>query len=115
VTADVIVTQVVPLPTSHATAVIRYREALQQYGPEDTPDYASLESYVAANVLVEGLRRAGKELNTEKLVEALEGIQGLDLGIGAPLGFSKTDHQASHKIWGTMLEPTGKYRPIDLE
>lgn len=115
VTADVIVTQVVPLPTSHATAVIRYREALQQYGPEDAPDYASLESYVAANVLVEGLRRAGKELNTEKLVEALEGIQGLDLGIGAPLGFSKTDHQASHKIWGTMLEPTGKYRPIDLE
>jgi ABC-type branched-subunit amino acid transport system substrate-binding protein len=115
VTADVIVTQVVPLPTSHATAVIRYREALQQYGPEDTPDYASLESYVAANVLIEGLRRAGKELNTEKLVEALEGIQGLDLGIGAPLGFSKTDHQASHKIWGTMLEPTGKYRPIDLE
>lgn len=115
VVSDLIVTQVVPLPTSHATAVIRYREALQQYGPEDAPDYPSLEAYVAANVLIEGLRRAGKDLTTEKLVEALEGIQGLDLGIGAPLGFSKTDHQASHKIWGTALDPGGKYRPIDLE
>jgi ABC-type branched-subunit amino acid transport system substrate-binding protein len=115
VTSDVVVTQIVPLPTSHSTAVIRYREALAQYLPEETPDFASLEAYVGANVLIEGLRRAGRDLSTEKLVEALEGIQGLDLGIGTPLSFSKMDHQASHKVWGTMLEPTGKFRPIELE
>ncbi len=48
-------------------------------------------------------------------MEALEGIQGLDLGIGTPLGFTRVDHQASHKIWGTLLEPSGKYRPIELD
>ncbi len=115
VTSDLVVTQVVPPPNSHATAVIKYREALQQVAPEEAPDFASLEAYVAANVLIEGLRRAGRDLGTEKLVDALEGIQGLDLGIGTPLGFSKADHQASHKLWGTMLESNGKYRPIELE
>ncbi len=115
VVSDVVVTQVVPQPASQSTAVIKYREALQQLGSADLPDFASLEAYIAANVLIEGLRRAGRELTPEKLVEALEGIQGLDLGIGTPLGFSKVDHQASHKIWGTMLDPSGKYRPIELE
>jgi ABC-type branched-subunit amino acid transport system substrate-binding protein len=114
-TADVVVTQIVPLPTSHSTAVLKYREALQQYLPEEPPDFASLEAYLGANVLIEGLRRAGRDLSTERLVDALEGIQGLDLGIGAPLSFSGTDHQASHKVWGTILEPTGKYRQIELD
>jgi hypothetical protein len=114
-TADVIVTQVVPLPTSHATAVMKYREALAQYVPGETPDFVSLEAFVGANILIEGLRRAGRELSTEKLVDALEGIQGLDLGIGTPLGFSRTDHQASHKVWGTALEPSGKFKSIELE
>ncbi|HEY7725005.1 MAG TPA: ABC transporter substrate-binding protein [Anaeromyxobacteraceae bacterium] len=114
-TSDVVVTQIVPLPTSHSTAVMKYREALAAYVPGEPPDFVSLEAYVGAAILVEGLRRAGRDLTTEKLVEALEGIQGLDLGIGTPLGFSKADHQASHKVWGTALEPSGKYRPIELD
>jgi ABC-type branched-subunit amino acid transport system substrate-binding protein len=114
-TVDVIVTQVVPLPTSSSTAVLKYREALAAYVPGEPPDFVSLEAYVGAAILVEGLRRAGRELTTEKLVDALEGIQGLDLGIGTPLGFSKADHQASHKVWGTMLEPGGKFRSIELD
>jgi ABC-type branched-subunit amino acid transport system substrate-binding protein len=114
-TADVIVTQVVPLPTSHATAVMKYREALAQYVPGEAPDFVSLEAFVGANILIEGLRRAGRELGTEKLVDALEGIQGLDLGIGTPLGFSRTDHQASHKVWGTALDPSGKFKNLELE
>jgi branched-chain amino acid transport system substrate-binding protein len=115
VVSDIIVTQIVPLPTSFATAVIKYREALAQYASAETPDFASLEAYVGAHVLIEGLRRAGRDLTTDKLVDALESIQSLDLGIGAPLGFSKADHQASHKVWGTMLDPTGKFRQIELE
>jgi len=113
--SDVIVTQVVPLPTSHATAVLKFREALKEYVPEESADFVSLEAFVGTNVLIEGLRRAGPELDTEKLVEALEGIQGLDLGIGAPLGFGRTEHQASRKLWGTTLDPGGKWKAIELE
>jgi len=113
--SDVVVTQIVPLPTSHATAVMKYREAMQAFVTGEPPSFASLEAFVAANILVEGLRRAGKELSTEQLVDALESIQGLDLGIGVPLGFSRVDHQASKKVWGTILDASGKYKPIDLE
>jgi ABC-type branched-subunit amino acid transport system substrate-binding protein len=112
---DVVVTQIVPQPTSHATAVMKYREAMQAFVSGEPPSFASLEAYLAGTILVEGLRRAGRELTTEKLVDALESIQGLDLGIGVPLGFSRTDHQASKKVWGTILEASGRYQPIDLE
>jgi len=115
VVSDIVITQVVPLPTSHATAVLKFREALTQYVPEEAASFASLEAFVGANVLVEGLRRAGPDLTTEKLVDALEGLQGLDLGIGTPLGFSKLDHQASHKLWGTALEASGRFKSIELE
>ena len=111
----VVVTQVVPLPTSAATAIIKYRQALQRYAPAEKPDFVSLEGYLAANLLVEGLKRAGRNLNTDTLVDALESIKGLDIGIGTPLTFGPSEHQASHKVWGTVIDAQGAYRALDLE
>ena len=112
---DVLVTQVVPLPTSHASAVIRYRELLAAHALGEAPGSLSLEGYLAGSLLVEGLKRAGPAPDTEKVVAALEGMHDLDLGVGPRLGFSATEHQASHKIWGTLLQPDGTYRNVDLE
>jgi ABC-type branched-subunit amino acid transport system substrate-binding protein len=75
----------------------------------------SLEGYVAANVLIEALKRTGPQLDTEKLIDVLENMRDLDLGLGASLGFGRAEHQASHKIWGTALDETGKYQAIELE
>jgi ABC-type branched-subunit amino acid transport system substrate-binding protein len=111
----IVVTQVVPLPTSGASAIIKYRDLLAKHTPGERPGFISLEGYLAGSLLVEGLKRAGKNLTTDTLVEALEGIRGLDLGIGVPLGFGPSEHQASHKVWGTMLDGTGAYRALDLE
>ncbi len=111
----VVVTQVVPPPTSGATAVLRYQDLLRKLAPDAAPDYTSLEGYVVGNLLAEGLRRAGRKLDPDALVEALEGIKGFDMGMGMPLGFGPSEHQASHKVWGTILQPDGTYRPIDLE
>jgi ABC-type branched-subunit amino acid transport system substrate-binding protein len=111
----VIVTQVVPLPTGQSTLSIRYREALAKYAPGEKPDFVSLEGYVTGNLLVDGLKRAGKNLNTEDLVNALEGIQKLDIGLGVPLAFGMSEHQASHKVWGTVLDAAGVYQPLDLD
>ncbi|HEU4384299.1 MAG TPA: ABC transporter substrate-binding protein [Anaeromyxobacteraceae bacterium] len=111
----VVVTQVVPLPTSGATAIIKYRQALQRYAPAEKPGFVSLEGYLAANLMIEGLRRAGKNLNTDTLVDALESIKGLDVGIGTPLTFGPSEHQSSHKVWGTIIDAQGVYRPLDLE
>jgi len=110
----VVVTQVVPLPQSSATAVLKYQEALRKYAPGEKPDFVSLEGYLAGTLLVEGLKRA-QALETEKVIDALESIRGLDLGTGASLSFGMSEHQASHKVWGTMLDEKGVFQTFQLD
>ena len=114
-TEGVFVTQIVPLPTSRAPGVLRFQAAMAREGADARRGFVALEGWLAAEVLVEGLRRAGRELDPEKLVTALEGIRGLDVGIGARLSFSPQDHQASHQVWGTVLQPDGSWKQIPLE
>lgn len=112
----VIVTQVVPPVEGYASVVLEYKDALSTYASAgQRPDYVSFEGYLAAKLLVEALRRTGPQLDTEKVVDALEALHGLDLGLGVPLGFNRNEHQALHKVWGTQLDADGKYEPIDLE
>jgi ABC-type branched-subunit amino acid transport system substrate-binding protein len=111
----VIVTQVVPAVSGYSSVVLEYKAALAKYFPGEAPDYVSLEGYVAANVLIQALKRAGPQLDTEKLVDTLEGMSSLDMGLGTSLTFGRAEHQASHKVWGTALDETGKYQAIELE
>ena len=111
----VIVTQVVPAVSGYSSVVLEYKNALAKYFAGESPDYVSLEGYVAANVLIKGLQRAGPQLDTEKLIDALENSRTFDLGLGANLGFGRAEHQASHKIWGTAIDENGKYQAIELE
>jgi len=115
VAEGVIVTQVVPLPHSKATAVMRYQDLLPKYSLGEKPDFVSLEGYLAANLLIEGLRRVGRDFTTESLVDALESLRGLDLGVGASMGFGMSEHQASHKVWGTVLDANGNFQTIDMD
>jgi branched-chain amino acid transport system substrate-binding protein len=70
---------------------------------------------VTANVMIEALKRAGPQLDTERLVQTLESIHDFDMGLGTPISFGRSEHQASHKVWGTQLDATGHYQPIDLQ
>jgi branched-chain amino acid transport system substrate-binding protein len=111
----VIVTQVVPAVSGYSSVVLEYKNALAKYFPGEAPDYVSLEGYVSANILIQALKRAGPQLDTEKLIDNLESMRNLDLGLGTPLSFGRADHQASHKIWGTALDENGRFQPIELE
>jgi branched-chain amino acid transport system substrate-binding protein len=111
----VIVTQVVPAVDGHSSLVLDYKSALAKYFPGQAPDYVSLEGYVDANVLIAALQRGGPQLDTEKLVSTLENLRDLDIGLGTPVTFSRSDHQGVHKVWGTQLDETGHYQPIDLQ
>jgi branched-chain amino acid transport system substrate-binding protein len=111
----IIVTQVVPSVNGYASVSLRYRNALAKYFPGEAPDYVSLEGYIDAGVLLEALKRTGPQLDTEKLVDTLENLRGFDMGLGTPISFSPSEHQGSHKVWGTQLDEHGHYQPIDLE
>ena len=111
----VIVTQVVPAIDGYASAVLKYKDALAKYQGDEAPDYVSFEGYVDGSLLLEGLRRAGPQLETEKLVDGLESIRNFDMGLGTLISFGPSDHQGSHKVWGTQLDSQGHYEPIDLQ
>ena len=113
--AGVIVTQVVPHFDSGATGVIRYRDALKKYHPDQQPDFISLEGYVVGQLFAEGVRRLGKEVDTEKLVDSLEQMRDFDPGIGGNLSFGMSQHQASHKVWGTVLDAQGQWKSLDMD
>jgi ABC-type branched-subunit amino acid transport system substrate-binding protein len=114
-TEGVFVTQIVPLPTSRAPGVLRFREAMARSEAGARPGFVALEGYVAARILLEGLRRAGRDLDADRLVGALESIRDLDVGIGARISFSPAEHQGSHQVWGTLLQPDGTWKQVALE
>ena len=111
----VIVTQVVPHYESSATGVLRYRKLLAKHFPEARPSFVSLEGFIAAECLVEGLRQAGPQLTTERLIDAFESIHDLDLGIGPIIRFGPSRHQASTKVWGTVFNDSAELRILDLD
>jgi len=114
-TTGVLVTQVVPAVSGYSSAVLEYKNALAKYFAGEAPDYASLEGFVAANILIDAIKRAGPQFDTEKLVDTLEATRNLDLGLGVPLNFGRSEHTASKKIWGTALDESGRFQPVDLE
>lgn len=113
--AGVVVTQVVPSLDGYSSLVLQYKSALDRYFPGEPPDYTSFEGYVEAQVLIEALKRTGPQLDTEKLVDALENMRGFDLGLGAQVNFGRSEHQGMHKVWGTLINEFGKFEPIDLQ
>ncbi|BBO69689.1 lipoprotein [Desulfosarcina alkanivorans] len=109
----IIVTQVVPPPEVSGSdqslwGARDYVTLLKQYYPMDRPNFVSLEGYINAKVLVEGLQRAGPTLNRETFINAIESIQQLDLGFANRLSFSPLDHQGLERVYFTHLQD-GKF------
>jgi len=111
----VIVSQVVPFYDSHSAGVLRYRESLEKYFPNETPDFVSLEGYIVGSIFVEALERAGRNLSTNSMIQALESIEGMDLGIGPLISFSPSRHQASNFVWLSRLNAKGEFEHIHYE
>ena len=76
----VAVSQVSPFPFAATTPIAKeFQDSIK--GKQDVvPSYAGMEGFIAAKVLVEGLKRAGANLTREKLVAALESLNRFDLG-----------------------------------
>jgi ABC-type branched-subunit amino acid transport system substrate-binding protein len=92
----VTVAQVVP-PVSNRTipVVAEYMAAFEKHTGGRNFGATSLEAYIAAKVLAEGIRRAGAaRVTRESLVTALEGMKSFDAG-GYMVGFSADNHNGS--------------------
>lgn len=109
---NVIVTQVVPHFRSNLSGITEYREALQAYKPKAEAGFVSLEGYLAAKIFVEGLKSAKDKMSRESVIDGLESVKDLDIGIGVSVTFNDKEHQASHKVWPTIIK-NGKFVPLN--
>jgi branched-chain amino acid transport system substrate-binding protein len=108
-TEGVLITQVVPPPEPVPSrpelwGIREYIDLLKRHFPEDSPNFVGLEGYLNARVLVEGLKRAGRDLDRESFIRAIESIQSLDLGVASPLSFSASDHQGLERVYLTHVK-----------
>jgi branched-chain amino acid transport system substrate-binding protein len=101
----VFITQVVPPPTQRILlpASEQYSRLLSQYYPQDKPNFVSFEGFINARVLIEVLRRAGRDISREGFIRALESIKEHYVGIGAVINFGPKDHQGIDDVYLTEV------------
>ncbi|MCK4389344.1 MAG: ABC transporter substrate-binding protein [Desulfobacterales bacterium] len=102
----VIITQVVPPPEERILlpAAKDYARLLAKYYPRCTPTFVGFEGFVNAKILVEGLRRAGRELSREGFIDAIETLERYFVGIGAKISFGSNDHQGLEQVYFTKIK-----------
>jgi ABC-type branched-subunit amino acid transport system substrate-binding protein len=103
--AAVVVTQVVPSPLDMSLPIIRdYVTDLHLLDSSATPGFGDLEGYIAARVFITALGKIKDVPTRESIVDALEGLGKFDLGLGESLNLGPGEHQASHRVWPTILK-----------
>ena len=108
--AGVVVSQVMPSPYNAARQIAReFVDAVKKAGGDNQANFSSMEGYLAARVMADGLRRAGAKPTRESLVAGLESLGNQSYG-GFAASFSPTDHVASNFVELSMLTGDGRVR-----
>ncbi|HEV2470032.1 MAG TPA: ABC transporter substrate-binding protein [Candidatus Sulfotelmatobacter sp.] len=102
-----IITQVVP-PYDRVDypTVALYRKYLEKYNPSTPPSFVSFEGFVDAMVLVEGLKRTGKEVTRESFISGIESIHDMNMGLGSKLvlNYGPGHHKGFDKVYPTIVK-----------
>ncbi len=106
----IVVSQVMPYPFGVASGVVaEYQAAVQKAGGSHVLNYTAMESFLAAKVISEGLRRINGKGSREALVSALESLQNYNAG-GFPVKFGPGRRVASNFVELSMLTGDGKVK-----
>jgi ABC-type branched-subunit amino acid transport system substrate-binding protein len=108
--AGVVVTQVVPSPYTPANAITReFTDAARRSGGTTKANFSSMEGYLAAKVMTEGLRRTPGKASRDGLIAGLESIDRQQFG-GFEVSFSPKNHVASKFVELSMITGDGRIR-----
>jgi ABC-type branched-subunit amino acid transport system substrate-binding protein len=80
---------------------------MKQHAPDKVVSYASMESFIAAKVLVEALRRAGPEPTRARVLTALQNLREYDVG-GFKISFGGDNRVGSRYVEVTVIGREGK-------
>ncbi|MFZ2972491.1 MAG: ABC transporter substrate-binding protein [Ferribacterium limneticum] len=98
------VSQVVPYPWNNVVPVVRDYQKLSDKGAYS---YYGMEGYLMARTMIEGLKRAGRDLSRDKLVSSLESMSGADLG-GYRVNYGPNTRLGSRFVELTVIGQGGK-------
>lgn len=103
----VAISQVVPFPRNSSLPLVReYNLAMTAAGHTEF-SHLSLEGYINAKVVTEGLRRAGRNLTRAGLVSTMDGMRSYNLG-GMDVSFGQGAVSGSRFVELTMINAQGK-------
>ncbi len=104
----VIVTQVFPNPLRTMTAISNEMQKLALEKPGFVISHQAMEGFAGAKVLVEGLKRAGKNPTRESFIAGLEKIRNYDLG-GLFVSYSPKDHTGTEFVELSIIGKKGEF------
>lgn len=100
-------TQVVPFPRGSTLRLVREYNLDMKAAGHIEFSHLSLEGYINAKTVTEGLRLAGRNLTRAGLVSALDAMRNYDLG-GMEVSFGHGAASGSHFVELTMISGQGK-------
>jgi len=104
----VAISQVVPFPWGTGVPVVKeYQQLAKKAGFTDY-NFSALEGFLSAKVLVEGLRRTGRNLTRERFIATMESMRDVDLG-GFYVGYSPTNRAGSKFVDLTIIGRQGRF------
>jgi ABC-type branched-subunit amino acid transport system substrate-binding protein len=99
------------LPDSNHPLMVKYRAWHQKYEPNERWGTFYYAGIIFAEPLVEGLRRAGRNLTPDTFIKAMETLGGWQ-GIGMPITFTPTDHQGGKHVFFGQVQPDGSIKRL---
>lgn len=104
----VIVTQLFPYERSTANLMVREALSLAKAAGRNELTPAHIEGFAAAKLVVETLRRAGKDISRDSFAKALDGAR-IDLG-GLQVNYTDKDHTGLEYTDVSIVGEDGKFR-----
>lgn len=101
-----------PLPDGDDPKVVQYRELMKKYAPDIRVGSLSMNGMGEAQVVVESLKRAGRELTREKLLAATETLRDWDGSVFGWVRFTPTSHVGTVSA-GMAVAKAGRW--VELE
>ena len=94
----------IPMLGEDYPAIGWYRDALQRFAPDQSPDPTVFMGYIMGRTLGEVLKRA-PSLDPKGIIKGAESVKDLDVGLSEKISYSPTDHVGLSRVFLYHLSP----------
>lgn len=89
----------VPITDQNDPKVKLFFETVKKYNPNDVPSGYHLAGWIAGQVFVEGLKRAGDNLSWDGFIKAMETFKDWNEGLAYKLTYTENDHSGQKAMY----------------